>query len=432
MRILIKNAHILTMTSPKTKPFIGDIGIENDTIAHVGYVPEDFKPDRILDGSNHVALPGLINAHTHMGMSLFRNYADDMPLMAWLSEKIWPTEANLTAEDVYYGTMLSLAELIRCGCTTFRDMYYFVDDVAKATNIAGLRANLGLGLVGVSDSECSLFDEVRQLYKKWHNAADGRIRVEVAPHAPYTCSEDYLKMATELALELDTTLHIHLSESLFEVAQSKENLGKTPVEHCRDLGLFKARTSAAHCVHLDAGDFEILKENNVSVLYNPSSNLKLGNGFAKIQRMVSEGINVAIGTDGASSNNNLNMFEEMHLGALINKGVEGDPTVLPAYKMLELATIGGAKALGIEHLVGTIEIGKKADIILVDMDKAHLAPHHDLIAMLVYSVSGSDVRYVICNGQLILEDYKILTFDESEVIQKTKGHAKRLIERTNI
>jgi 5-methylthioadenosine/S-adenosylhomocysteine deaminase len=430
MKLLIKNAHILTMTSCNDKPFIGDIGIENDTIKYIGVVPDHFVPEKILDGSNHVAMPGLINAHTHMGMSLFRNYADDMPLMAWLSEKIWPTEANLTAEDVYYGTMLSQAELIRCGCTTFRDMYYFMDDVAKATALSGLRANLGLGLVGVSDPEGALFETVRALHKKWHEGAEGRIRIEVAPHAPYTCSEDYLKQATELALELDTTLHIHLSESRFEVAQSLENLGKTPIEHCRDLGLFRAKSSAAHCVHLESHDFDILKEKNVSVLYNPSSNLKLGNGFAKIHKMVSEGINVAIGTDGASSNNNLNMFEELHLGALVNKGVEGDPTVLPAYKMLEIGTIGGAKALGIDHIVGTLEIGKKADIILVDLEKAHLAPHHDLVAMLVYSAAGSDVRHVLCNGQILLENYEIVTFDESEIIQKTKTLAKQLIERT--
>lgn len=432
MKRLIKNVHIITMTSPEEKPFIGDIGVEDDAIVYVGVVPESFIPDKTLDGSNHVAMPGLINAHTHMGMSLFRNYADDMPLMTWLSEKIWPTEANLTAEDVYFGTMLSLAELIRCGCTTFRDMYFFVDEVAKATAISGLRANLGLGLVGVSDSEGALFQEVRNLHEKWNGSAEGRIRIEVAPHAPYTCSETYLKQASELALELDTTLHIHLSESRFEVAQSIEGLGKSPVEHCRDLGLFRAKSSAAHCVHLEAQDFDILKANNVSVLYNPSSNLKLGNGFAKIHKMIEKGINVAIGTDGASSNNNLNLFEELHLGALVNKGIEEDPTVLPAYKMLEMATVGGAKALGIDHQVGTLEIGKKADIILIDMNKAHLAPHHDLIAMLVYSTSGSDVSHVLCNGQLIFENDKILTFDESEIIQKTKEHAKLLIERTNL
>ncbi len=430
MRLLIKNVNILTMTSSEDKPFVGSIGIEDDMIVYVGNVPESFIADVTIDGSQHVAMPGLINAHTHMGMSLFRNYADDMPLMAWLNEKIWPIEANLTAEDVYYGTMLSLAELIRCGCTTFRDMYYFVDEVAKATELSGLRANLGLGLVGVTDPEETLFEVVRSLHKKWHGSAKGRIRIEVSPHAPYTCSEAYLKKAAKLALELDTTLHIHLSESRFEVAQSIENLGKTPVEFCRDLGLFEAKTSAAHCVHLEEQDFDILKANNVSVLYNPSSNLKLGNGFAKINKMVNSGINVAIGTDGASSNNNLNMFEELHLGALVNKGIEEDPTVLPAYKMLEMATIAGARALGIDHLVGTLEVGKKADLILIDMNKSHLAPHHDLIAMLVYATAGSDVSHVFCNGKLIFENDKILTFDESEIIQKIKDHAKKLVERT--
>jgi len=432
MKILIKNVKILTMHSSENPIFKGDIAIENDRILYVGEVPSTFAADKVIQGEHHLAMPGLINAHTHMGMSLLRNYADDMPLMAWLSEKIWPTEANLTAEDVYYGTMLSLVELIRCGCTTFRDMYFFTDEVAKATDKSGLRANLGLGLVGVSDPAGQRFEEVEKLYEAWHNQANGRIKIEVAPHAPYTCSEAYLKEATKLALRLNTTLHIHLSESRFEVSQSLSEHGKTPIEYVESIGMFNARTSGAHCVHLQEQDFEILKRNNVSVLYNPSSNLKLGNGFAKINRMVNEGINVAIGTDGSSSNNNLNMFEELHLGALVNKGIEEDPTIIPAYKMLEIATINGAKALGIDDEVGTLECGMKADLILVDLNKAHLTPHHDLVAMLVYSAAGSDVSHVICNGQLIMEDYKILTFDEQEIITLAKEHAMQLMLRTQL
>lgn len=434
MRLLIKNVNILTMTSQNKPVFLGNIGIENGNILFIesdnDHIKSDFVPDKVIDGANHLAMPGLINAHTHMGMSLLRNYADDLPLMTWLNEKIWPIEANLTDEDVFIGTMLSIAELIRCGCTTFRDMYFKQEEVAKATVLSGLRANLGLGLVGVTDPENLLFDRVRALHRSWHNAGEGRIKIEVAPHSPYTCSGTYLKDATELALELDVPLHIHLSESLFEVEESMKHIGKSPIENVRDLGVFRAKTSGAHCVHLMEQDFEILSSNRVSVLYNPSSNLKLGNGFAKIGRMLKEGINVAIGTDGSSSNNNQNMFEEMHIGALVNKGIEADPTALPAYKMLEIATINGAKALGIENEVGTLEPGKKADLILIDLNKPHLMPTHDYVAMLVYSTSGSDVSHVICDGKVIMEEYEIKTFDESEIIEKAKLSAIQLIERS--
>lgn len=433
MKILIKNVDILTMTSEDTPVVKGSIGIENSRIQFIDQSNADlvssFEADKVIDGEGHLAMPGLINAHTHMGMSLLRNYADDLPLMTWLNEKIWPVEAKLTAEDVYYGTLLSIIELIRCGCTTFRDMYFFQDEVAKATEEAGIRGNLGLGLVGVADPEEKLFDDVKALYSKWHNAANGRIKVEVAPHAPYTCSDEYLIKAKNLAIELNVPLHIHLSESLHEVNASIEKQGKTPIEHVNALGLFNAKTSAAHCVHLKAQDFDILKMNRVSVLYNPSSNLKLGNGFAPIGRMLREGINVAIGTDGSSSNNNLNMFEEMHLGALVNKGIEADPTALPAYKMLEIATMGGAKALDIIDEVGTLEVGKKADIILIDLNKPHLTPVGSYPSMLVYSAAGSDVSHVICDGQIVMEDYVIKTLDASKIMEKGKEIASRLLTR---
>ena len=430
MNILIENCLILTMQSCDEKVFRGSIGIVHEQIAFVGEVSNDFKADLNINGENHLIMPGLINAHTHMAMSLLRNYADDLPLMEWLNDKIWPIEANLSSEDVFEGTMLSIAELIRGGCTTFRDMYFFTEEVAKATEISGLRANLGLGLVGVADPDYKLFDRVHDLYDQWHDKANGRIRVEVAPHAPYTCSDAYLRRASQEAQSLNVPLHIHLSESRFEVAQSIAQHGVTPIEHMASLGVFDARTSAAHCVHLQEKDFEILKEHDVSVLYNPSSNLKLGNGFAKVSQMIEKGINVALGTDGSSSNNNLNMFEEIHLGALVNKGIEENPTVLPAYKMLEIATVGGAKALGIDHLTGTLTVGKKADLIMVDLNKPHLTPLHDPVAMLVYSVSGSDVSHVFCNGQMIMENYKILTFDEASVIEKATLQAKKLIEKS--
>ena len=430
MKRVINNLKILTMNSQSEGIIEGSLCLDGDQIIAVGELPSDFVPDDVIDGSNHLAMPGFINAHTHMGMSLFRNYADDMPLMQWLNDKIWPIEANLTAEDVYYGSLLSMVELIKCGCTTFRDMYFFMNEVAQATEKSGLRANLGLGLVGVSDPTGRGFDEVRKLYSLWHGKANGRIQIEVAPHAPYTCSDDYLVQATQLALELKCPLHIHLSESQFEVKQSLEQHGKTPIKHMNDLGVFKAKTSGAHCVHLQNDDINIIKENDVSVLYNPSSNLKLGNGFAPVHHLISAGVNVALGTDGASSNNNLNMLEELHLGALINKGIQADPTVLPAYKMLEIATINGARALGIDAITGTLEVGKKADIILFDLKKPHLTPAHDLVAMIVYSASASDISHVFCDGKLLMDNYQLTTLDEREIMKITQVLADQLVKRT--
>ena len=430
MKTLIKDCTILTMRSKEDKPFIGNIGIEQDAIAFVGEVPDDFVADTIIEGQDHIAMPGLINAHTHMAMSLLRNYADDLPLMEWLNEHIWPIEAKLSAEDVYIGTMVSIAELIRSGCTTFRDMYFFTDEVAKATEISGLRANLGLGMVGVTDPEYRLFEKVESLYQRWHLQAEGRIKIEIAPHAPYTCSDAYLTKVSQLAQHLQIPVHIHLSESRFEVESSKRENGLTPIEHVRQLGLFHARTSAAHCVHLEENDLKILSEDNVSVLYNPSSNLKLGNGFADIRNMLKHNINIALGTDGASSNNNLNMFEEMHLAALVNKGVEEDPTILPAYTVLEMATMGGARALGIDSITGSLVVGKKADILLLDLNKPHLTPMHDPVSALVYAASGSDVSHVFCNGKLIMKDYEILTFDEKAILKKARTLGKELIAKT--
>lgn len=429
MKVLIKDIEIISMSPDYPSVFKGHIGIEDQNIVFIGEVPSTFIADKIVEGNGHIALPGLVNAHTHMAMSLLRNYADDLPLMTWLSEKIWPIEAKLTSEDIYFGTMLSIAELIKSGCTTFRDMYFHMDEVAKAVELSGVRANLGEGLIGVADPEANGIEKVRQLYKELNNAADGRIVIEVAPHAPYTCPDDYLRKCGELAKQLDAPLHIHLSESRFEVSESYKNFGKSPIQKVDELGLLGGKTSGAHCVHVSDEDIELLRKTGTSVLYNPSSNLKLGNGFAPIQKMINAGINVALGTDGASSNNNLNLFEEMHLAGLVNKGVLEDPTALPAYEVLKMATINGAKTLGIDGIVGSLEVGKKADLILLDYNQSHLLPTHDLISMIVYSAQASDVDLVMCNGKILYENRQILTFDEQEVKGKASIIAKDLIKR---
>lgn len=431
MKRIIKNTAIITMSVNDEKVFKGDIAINGDKIEHIGKIPDTFIPEEVIDGSMCVTMPGLVNAHTHMAMSLMRNYADDLPLMTWLSEKIWPIEAELVPSDVFDGTMLSIAELIRSGSTTFNDMYFEMDEVAKAVDKSGIRAVLSRGLIGNDTEGHEKILDAKAFHRKWHGKSNGRIRVDIAPHAPYTCSDVFLKMAIEAAKDLDCQIHIHLSESKDEVVTSKKLHGMTPIERMEKLGMFDVKTSAAHCVHLEAVDFDILKKYEVSVLNNPSSNLKLGNGFAKINQMLSKGINVALGTDGSSSNNNVNMFEEMHLCGLINKGIEEDPTVLPAYKVLEIATINGAKALGIDSEVGSLEVGKKADLIMIDLQKPHLNPHFDLIATLVYSASGSDVKHVMCNGEWLMRDNQILTFDEMAMIDRANKSVEKLVDRAN-
>lgn len=422
MKTIIRNVEILTMDANNTM-LQGDLAFDGQKIAYIGEVPSHFTCDREIDGTGKLAMPGMINAHTHISMSLFRNYADDLPFWPWLTEKIWPAEAKLRAEDVYYGAVLSIAEMIRFGVTTYADMYFFMDEVAKATKETGIRANLSRGLVGSPvDGEQKLAEAIA-FHKEWHETTDGRIRVDFAPHAPYTCDPDYLKRIMEETKTLNPRIHIHLSETTKEVADNKETYGKSPIKHVADIGLFDYPTMAAHCVHVDEEDLEILASKGVSVVTNPSSNLKLGNGAAPVKRMLELGINVALGTDGSSSNNNLNLFEEMHLAALLAKGFSGDTTAVPAETALRMATINGAKALGIDHLVGSIEVGKCADVILVDMEQPHCYPKYHSPSNLVYSSQASDVDTVFVNGEMLMEGRKLLTIDFKEIAAKAQESA---------
>ncbi|MEG2811700.1 MAG: amidohydrolase [Clostridium sp.] len=414
MKILIKNTTIITVNEENKVLNNTDIGIDNGKIVFIGE-KSDFKADKIIDGSEKVAMPGLINAHTHIPMSLLRNYANDLPLFQWLSEKIWPIEGKFTEDHIYWGSMLSIAEMIKTGTTTFNDMYFFMEDMAKAVEKTGIRASLSRGMMGESAEGDDRFNELRSLYNNYNGACNGRITVMAGPHAPYTCSDEYLESVMDIADELNIPLHIHLSESKGEVEDSYSAKGVSPIAHMENIGLFNRKTVAAHCVHLTEEDIDILKKHNVSVAYNPGSNLKLGNGFAPICSMIDKGVNVALGTDGASSNNNQNMFEEMNLASIVNKSVTGDTTKVPAMKAIEMATINGARALGIEDRVGSIEVGKNADIILVDMEKPHLYPQLDAASSMVYSAQGSDVSDVLVDGNILMENYKLTTIDFKEV-----------------
>lgn len=426
MNLLIKNANILTMTRDN-ETIIGDIAIEGNIIKHIGEVPSEFKADNIIDAKDKLAMPGLVNAHTHVTMSLFRNYADDLPFWPWLTEKIWPVEEKLVPKHAYWGTLLSIAEMIRSGVTCFADMYFFMDETAKAVSQTGIRASLSRGLVGNEKEGLEKIEGNVKLYHDWNGKANGRINVMLGPHAPYTCSPEYLKEVIKAAKELNAGIHIHLSESEKEIEDSIKAYGKTPIEHVNDLGLFDCHTLAAHCVYLTDRDIEILKEKNVNVANNPGSNLKLGNGFAQVDKMIKEGINVALGTDGSSSNNNLNMFEEMNLAALINKGINKDPVSVSAYTAMKMGTINGAKALGLDDQIGTLEVGKKADLILIDLEQPHFYPKYNLISALAYSAQASDVDTVIVDGKVLMENREFKTLDIKEVQRMATECANELI-----
>lgn len=429
MNLLLDNISIIPMTASNLVLEKGYIVIADNLIKEMGEgkAPEG-KYDRIIDGTNQVALPGFVNTHTHAAMTLLRGYADDLPLMEWLETKIWPLEAKMTAEDIYWGTMLAIVEMIKSGTTTFADMYFCMDEVAQAVGKTGIRAVLARGMIGVGPENEMAVTQSRELVQKWQGAASGRISFRLGPHAPYTCPPDYLKRVIDLADQLQTGIHIHLAETRGEVDDCIKQYGKTPIQLMESVGLFKHQVLAAHCVHLTADDIDILKKYNVGVAHNPESNMKLSSGIAPVPEMLNAGIPVALGTDGASSNNNLDMLQEMRSCALLHKVNTLNPTVIPAGQALEMATAHGAKALGLDKEIGRLAPGMKADIIMMDLSPAHMTPRYDILANIVYSAQAADVLTVIVDGKIIMEDRVIKTFDEQEVLEKCRSIARRLVK----
>ncbi|NLO97146.1 MAG: amidohydrolase [Peptococcaceae bacterium] len=421
-------AMVLPMTGEKDFYEQGEIAIEGDRIVSVGEIgsaPKDFQPDRIFELPQDVVLPGLINTHTHAAMTMLRGYADDMPLMRWLEEKIWPFEAKMSAEDMYWGTLLALCEMIRSGTTTMVDMYMFEEETAKAVLRAGTRAVLSRGMTGLDpDNARKGLEENIKLFEDYHNAGNGRIKVLFGPHAPYTCSGEFLKEVKREADRLGTGIHIHVAETKAELDIIKEKYGKTPVEWLEEQGLFGGQVIAAHCVYLTDKDIDILKEYGVGVAHNPESNMKLNSGTAPISRLLQRGVTVGLGTDGASSNNDLDMFCEMRSASLQQKLV-GSSEDLRAYEVLEMATSGGAKICGFDDL-GKIAPGYKADLISVDLSQPHFYPRFSIPSLLVYCAKGSDVRTVMVDGKLLMENRKLLNLEEKTICQQVEERAKRI------
>ncbi len=425
MKILIKNADILTINDHDEVLYGTDLLIEDNLIKKIGKnLTTD--ADKIIDAENKILMPGFINAHTHLAMSVFRNYADDLPFWEWLFEKIIPAEEKLTGEIVYHSSMLSIAEMIKSGTTSFNDMYFFLDDIARAVKDTGIRANLALGMVGESKEDKHKVQTNIDLFKKYHGSLNNRLKISFGPHAPYTCSDQFYEYILEGVKETGANIHTHLSESQNEINESKEKYGCSPIVRMEKLGLFGYPVAAAHCVYLDDNDLEIMQKNNVTVVHNPSSNLKLANGFANVDKMLQKGINVALGTDGPASNNNQNMMEEMHLASLIAKGYLKSPTVLKATEVLRMATRNGARVLGYDNL-GIVKEGFLADLILIDTNKAHLQPKSNLAATIVYSAQASDVETVIVDGRILMENRELVGLDLEKIIQKANQVQKEIL-----
>jgi 5-methylthioadenosine/S-adenosylhomocysteine deaminase len=429
LKLLIKNALILTVNQNNEVLENADIAVADGRLLAVGKVPENFLPDKVINATDQIALPGLVNTHTHIPMSLFRNYADDLPFWPWLLEKIKPAEDHLSAEHVYWGAKLGVLELIQSGVTCFSDMYFYMDDVAKVVKESGIRACLSGVLLEVGDLGPTFMKAAVDFHDSWDGKAEGRIKAFFGPHSMYLCGPEYLRETTEEALKRKTAIHIHLAESRQEVADCLEKYGKSPVQHLADLGMFACRTVAAHCVHVSADDIDLLAKHKVSVVNNPTSNMKLANGFAPIDAIMKKGINVALGTDGSASNNNVNLFEEMHLAALVNKAVTEDAESVPATEVLRMATINGAKALGMENEIGSLEVGKRADLILLDTSKPHYFPRHNPVSSLAYSAQAADVKTVMVNGQVLLENYQFKTIDVEETMREAERMAFDLVRR---
>lgn len=425
MNLLIKGAKVLSLKD-KGSVLEKDIAVSFGRIKYLGKIPKSFKPQKTIQAKDKIAMPGLINSHVHVPMTLFRNLADDLPLNIWLQKKIWPLEQKLNKEDIYWGALLGLAEMIKGGITSFCDMYLKTEIIAKALEESKMRGILSeVVFGGVKDNQENI-KYIKKTIHKWQK--NPKIRFSLAPHSAYACQEDLIKTFIDLSQELKVPIHIHLSESEKEVKDSLRAHQKSPVEYLESLGVFERPTKACHCVHLTDHDIEILKNYKVNVLYCPTSNLKLANGFAPVNKLQEKGVNVALGTDGPASNNNLNMFEEIHLAAIINKGISGDATAVPAIEALKMATINGARALGLEDEVGSIEVDKKADLILVDTGAPHFEPKSNLISSLVYSTQAFDVETVIVDGEILMEERVLKTIDIEKVIFEIQKRIKGLIK----
>ncbi|MCW6701230.1 amidohydrolase [Anaerococcus sp. NML200537] len=420
MTILIKNAKILPMDGADI--FTSDLFIEGKYIKKIEKNISD-EADQTIDASNMVLMPAFINSHSHVGMSLFRNYGEEVDLYTWLNDYIWPLEERLDNRQTYLASMISLIEMANNGIGTFADMYFFSEATIKACKEIGLRAQISRGLSVPDDDDYRLKENI-YLYKKYKDY--DLIDIGLGPHAIYTSNLDYLKKISDLAYKYRMPIHIHLSETKKENEDCIERFGMTPTEVFEKAGIFKHKTIAAHGIYLTDNDLDIIKENKVSVVHNPSSNLKLKSGFMNLSRLLDKGINVCLGTDSSASNNKLSILREMELAALVSKLYSS--RIVTAREILEMATINGAKALGLDDKIGSIKVGKEADLILIDLSNVNHTPTNNILSSLIYSTYEKDIKCTIVNGNIVARDGKILNIDQATVSNDILKTSQRIMD----
>lgn len=429
--ILFKNAGILATNNNKFE-FIenGYLGVDGDKIDYIGKEEPKKKYKEEKECSGLILTPGFVNCHGHSAMTLLRGVGSDLPLQEWL-HVMWPIEDRMNEEDLRCGMELAIMEMLSSGTTSFTDMYLMPWAVADTIGRSGIKANFSRVMQAFSEMSDSDYDsyyrvkETEDLVSAFHNSYSERLKVDYAIHAEYTCKPLVVRRYSEDCLKKGLKMQIHLSETKKEHVECIEKYGKTPTKWFNDLGCFENPTLAAHCVWVEESDMDILKDKGVTVVHNPTSNLKLGSGFAPIPKMIEKGINVALGTDGAASNNNLNFMEEIHLASIIHNGRLGDPTVMDPETVLKMATINGAMAQGRED-TGSLEVGKKADIVAFDVNKPHLTPNLNPEALLVYSAQGSDVCMTMVDGNILYENGEFKTIDRERVYSEVKKSIARL------
>jgi len=429
--ILVHNGTILTMDDQDRIIPNGLLTISGNTIDYIGKDKKDsISAEKELDAEGGLILPGLINGHTHAAMTLFRGLADDLPLMDWLHNYIFPAEGKMDGDFVRVGTLLACAEMIMSGTTTFCDMYLFEEEVARAAKKAGVRCLVGEVLYDFPSPNYGIIEKgfiyTEGLIERWKE--DPLINIAVEPHSLFTCGVELLLKANDLALRKGVPLILHLSESKDELEGVEERFGKRPAQHLEDLGLLGPHLILDHCVHVSESEIELLAEHKVSVVHNPESNMKLASGIAPVPEMIAKGITVGLGTDGCASNNNLDLFGEMDMAAKLHKAHKLDPTVMDAQTLIKMATIDGARALGLEKITGSLEVGKRADLIVIDLNRPHLIPMYNPYSQLVYAASGHDVKHSIIDGNLVMEDRRLSTLDVEDIMGRSREKSNMVRE----
>lgn len=429
-RLLIKNADVITLNDAGDVLPGANVAIAAGYIVAIGETPTDFSPTRTIDATDHVALPGFWNTHTHAPMTYIRGWADDISIERWFNERVWRVESALTAEDVRWSAYLAAAEMIRSGTVGFADHYFFMDEVAEVVVESGLKANLAWAIFGEGSGEgmSPRLEQAVAFTQRWQGAAGGRIVTWLGPHSPYLCDAAFLRQVAEVATELNVGLHIHVAETPEQTQASLAQHGLSPVAYLDSLGFFSRPTIAAHCVGTDQADIEILAARRVSVAQATGCYMKLGMGVPPLPQMLIAGVNIGLATDGEGSNNDLDMLQEAQLTSLLHKSHTRDATILPGDTVLRLATQGGARAMGFSES-GVIAPGHPADLILFDFRKPHLRPRHDLVSNLVYAAKSPDISHVIVNGQLLLDKGKLKTLDEERILYKAERRAWALVGR---